>query len=277
MIKHIPTVLSIQDFCCLGRCALTVTIPVLSSLGVQPVALPTSLFSNTPLFPHMEHADVTDEAMRFMDAWSANEASFDAIQSGFLYSPSHVAIVLEAMRRFAKEGQITIVDPAMADHGKLYAIFDSTMVKAMKELVSHAQIITPNYTEALLLTDKEYSPEPLEWEAIKALCRALHEVGPRKIIITSIPSPNDMIRTALFDADEESFTVIDTPKVPISAPGTGDIFTAMLTGSLLQGLPLEEATRKAVLFTYKAIKYTYEHKGDPTYGVILEHILPNQN
>lgn len=269
----IPSVLSIQDFCSYGRCALTVTIPVLSHFGVQPIALPTSLFSNTPFFEHMAVSDLSSTSYEMMDAWEKNNFRFDAIQSGFLVNPAQVDIVKKAIETFATEDTPTIVDPAMADHGKLYPVFDDSMIAAMSELITVAQIITPNYTEACMLTGREFSSEPLSWDEIKDLAVALHEKGPQKVIITSIPTNNNMIRTALLDMSCDQFTVIDTPRVPMDAPGTGDIFTATLTAHLLKGSSLEEATQKAVKFTYRCIKTTYEGKGNPITGVFLETVL----
>lgn len=269
----IPSVLSIQDFCSYGRCALTVTIPVLSHFGVQPIALPTSLFSNTPFFKNMAVTDLTEESYKMMDAWKKNDFHFNAIQSGFLVSPEQVEIVKKAFDTFASDDVITIVDPAMADHGKLYPVFDESMIIAMADLIANAKIITPNYTEACMLTNRKYSTEPLSWEEIKELAATLHEKGPQKIIITSIPTENNMIRTALLDMSCEQFTVIDTPKLPMDAPGTGDIFTATLTASLLKGFSLEESTQKAVKFTYRCIKTTYDNNGNPMNGVFLESLL----
>ncbi len=269
----IPSVLSIQDFCSYGRCALTVTIPVLSHFGVQPIALPTSIFSNTPFFENMAVTDLTEESYAMIEAWKNNDFHFNAIQSGFLVSPEQVEIVKTAIKTFASETTMTIVDPAMADHGNLYPVFDESMIAAMADLITNAQIITPNYTEACMLTNRKYSTDPLSWDEIKSLTIALHEKGPEKVIITSIPTENNMIRTALLDMSCDQFTVIDTPKVPMDAPGTGDIFTATLTAFLLKGFSLEDATKKAVEFTYHSIKTTHENEGNPMNGVFLESLL----
>lgn len=273
-MKKIPSVLSIQDFCSIGRCSLAATIPVLSTCGVQPIPLPTSLFSSTPFFDHYDYLEVQETNHKFLEDWHKNGFKFDAIQTGFLAEASHVEIIKDAIERFANEDTFIVVDPAMADEGKLYAHFTQTTVDSMRELITYANLISPNYTEALLLTNNEYSDEPISLERTQELCQELAKKGPSKVIITSIPTSNDIIRTALYDAIADEFTIMDTPHIPVYAPGTGDIFTAIVTANTLHGEPLVEGVRRAVDFIYEAIKYTVEQNVDTGFGVLLEHMLP---
>lgn len=273
-MNPIPSVLSIQDFCSIGRCSLAATIPVLSTCGVQPIPLPTSLFSSTPFFKHYNYLEVQETDHLFLDDWHKNGFKFNAIQTGFLAEANHVEIIKDAIKRFANDDTLIVVDPAMADDGKLYAHFNQDTVKTMRELISYADMITPNYTEALMLANKEYSADVISIDEAKALCLELSNNGPAKVIITSIPTANDILRTGLYDAQTEEFTIMDTPHIPVYAPGTGDIFTAIVTANILHHHPLVEGVRRAVNFIFESIKYTVDQGADPGFGVLLEHMLP---
>lgn len=272
-MKHIPRVLSIQDFCSIGRCSLTATIPVLSCCNVQPIPLPTSLFSSTPFFKHYTYLDVQNSNYEFLENWHKNTFTFDAIQTGFLADASHVNIIKDAISKFATPEMLIVVDPAMADDGELYGHFNIETVNAMKELISLAKLITPNYTEALLITDREYNKDPISLTEAKKLCQDLAKKGPKQVIVTSIPTANDIIRTAVYDSELDEFSIMDTPHIPIYVPGTGDIFTAIVTANLLHNQNLIEGVRKAVDFIYEGIKLTVEKGADTSFGMHLEPML----
>ena len=144
----VPRILTIQDMSSIGRCSLTVMLPIISALGCQAVPLATAVlsnqFQNIPIF---EIVDLSDHLTAFMDCWEKNEIDFNAIVSGFLASPEQIHLVEEAINRFGKD-KMVIVDPAMADDGRLYSIYTPDMVKAMRHLISRAHIVKPNYTEA---------------------------------------------------------------------------------------------------------------------------------
>ena len=142
----VPRVLTIQDMSSIGRCALTVMIPIISALPSQAVPLATAVLSNHLEYPHYEFVDLSAHMRDFMDCWDKNEIDFHAIISGFLASPEQIHLVEEAINRFASNGQMVIVDPAMADDGRLYSIYTPDMVVAMRQLVSKAHIVKPNYT-----------------------------------------------------------------------------------------------------------------------------------
>ncbi len=270
----IQRVLSIQDFCCVGRCALVVTLPVLATLGIQTIPLPTAIFSNQPQFPSIFSTSMTDSTFLMMDCWDELHLEVDAIQTGFLASPDQTKIVKNAIERYATPSTLIVIDPAMADHGVMYKGFDSTMVQAMKELLREATITTPNYTEALLLTNEPYKEDPPTWDTLRTLCEKLALLGPPKVVITSVPAENNKIRTAVFDTTDNSFTAIDTPRIDFRPIGTGDMFTAILTGRLLGGDSLVDSTEKSVRFIYKCVKYAASSKTDPRHGIPLEAMLP---
>lgn len=270
----VKSVLSIQDICSVGRCAMAVTIPVLSASGVQPIPMPTAVFSNHPWFPSIYFKELTEEMYRCMDCWDDANLTFDAIQTGFLSSPTQVGIVREAVKRYGRPGMPIIVDPAMADHGSLYAVFTDTIIEAMKNLIAEATVITPNYTEALMITDQPYDTTPPTWEEMKLLCARLSAMGPSQVVITSVPTEDSLIRTAVYDGPSESFTAIDTERIDADMVGTGDIFTGILAAELVKGNALTDAVEKAVRFTLGCIKRTHEAGTDRRHGVLLELMLP---
>ena len=168
-MNPVPVVLSIQDMSSIGRCSLTVAMPLLSAFGSQAVPFPTALLCNHLEYPNYEMVDFSEHLRPFMDCWEKNGITFDAIQSGFLASPEQIHIVIEAIERFGQDKPI-IVDPAMADDGKLYSVYNDTMVQEMRKLIAHADIIKPNYTEASFLLGHKYEPETVDEAKIRQLC-----------------------------------------------------------------------------------------------------------
>lgn len=268
----VPAVLSIQDMSSIGRCSLTVALPILSALGCQCVPLPTSVLSNHLEYPKYTLVDFTDHLHAFMNTWQDNGIHFEAIQSGFLASPEQIHLVLEAIDRFADDTTPIIVDPAMADDGKLYSIYTPAMVTEMRHLISRADIIKPNYTEALFLLDRPYSTDILTEIEIKDLCRDLSKLGPRHVILSSIPHQTEAY-VAVYDGKTDELQKAATPLIPVKAHGSGDIFTAVLTGMWLRGLSPRECAQKAATFTTAALKYTVTHADSLRDGLLFEALL----
>lgn len=268
-----PAVLTIQDLSAVGRCSITVILPILSLLGSQVIPLPTAVLSNHLGFPHHQLVDFSDHMEDFMNCWDQNDVSFSAILSGFLATPEQIHLVQEAINRYGQERQLIIIDPAMADHGELYSVYTPQMVQAMRELIRSAQVITPNFTEAAFLLDEPYHEQPLDEKTLRDWCRRLHSLGPKEIIITSLPA-DALSSTAIYDGPTDELQVFNVPLIPLPVVGTGDIFAATLTGYLLKGFPLYEAATKAVRFTWQTIDTTWKAGADSRYGVLLEQCLP---
>lgn len=266
-------VLAIHDMCSFGRCSLTAAIPVISAQGIQVCPFPTALFSNNLTYGDFTFSDFTPHMTGFMDKWQQLGFSYDAIYSGFLADAGQIAVVLDAIKRFAQKDTLVVVDPAMADDGKLYPVFKPDIVTEMRKLISQATVITPNYTEAMLLLDKPYSTDIVTTQHLKDTCQALSDLGPDKVVITSVPASSDEIKVASYDKDTASFDECVTPRIPFSTCGTGDIFTSVLTGSLMNGLPLHDGVRKATDFLSHVIEYTYKSGSDYRQGVQVEPCL----
>ena len=184
-----------------------------------------------------------------------------------------IGIVLDAISRFAGKDTLVVVDPAMADDGKLYPVFTPDIVKEMKKLISAATVVTPNYTEACLLTDRPYDDKPVTTDALLSIAHDLTARGPKQVVITSVPSDKGTIRIACFDAKEGTYSDYKVKRIPFATCGTGDLFTSVVTGSLLQGKSLSDAVKKAASFLSYAIEYTYKDGSDYREGVQVEPCL----
>ncbi len=268
-------VLAIHDMCSFGRCSLTAAIPVISAMGIQVCPFPTALFSNNLTYGDFTFTDFTPYMNGFMDKWQHLGFSYDGIYSGFLADAGQISLVREAIRRFAGSGSLVVVDPAMADDGSLYPVFKNDMILEMKKLAADATVITPNYTEACFLLAKTYSADMPDRDELLAMMKALTAMGPKQVVITSVPAEEGHIKVAAYDAASGHMTERTTPRIPFSTCGTGDLFASVLTGSLLQGLSLSDAMTKAMDFVSLAIDYTYRSGSDYREGVQVEPCLPN--
>lgn len=275
-VKIPPRVAAIHDLSCLGRCALTAVIPVLSTLGVQAVPLPTAILSTqTDGFEDLFFRDMSAEMDAITDHFSRLGLTFDAIYSGFLGSADQIARVGRFIERFGRGGPV-LVDPVMGDDGALYQTYTPELAAGMRELCAHADIITPNYTEACYLTGTPYQPEEGMDEAeLMALCDGLGArllaLGPRRVVITGLHMP-DVVRTVAYDGEQRF--VCDRPRISARYPGTGDIFASVLLGRLLSGSDFKDAVSDACGFVCHAIKYTLDAPTTPRReGVLLEGVL----
>lgn len=269
-------VLAIHDLCSFGRCSLTAAIPVISAMGSQVCPFPTALFSNNFTYGDFTFSDFSSKMAGFMDKWEKLGFTYDCIYSGFLADVNQIAIVKEAVARFARGEQknaLVVVDPAMGDDGKLYPTLNADFVVNMRSLVQQADLITPNYTEACLLLDLAYETSIPENDALEALCRKLATRDNQKVVITSVPAADNQIKVACFDASSGEFAQHSTERIPFATCGTGDLFTSVLTGAMLQGKSLSDAVLAAMRFVSLAIQYTYDSGSDYREGVQVEPCL----
>lgn len=275
-MQLIPSILSIQDMSSVGRCSLTVMIPLVSALRCQAVPLATAVLCNHLEYPNYEIVDLTSSITPFLNCWDANKITFDAVQSGFLASPEQIDLVIETIHRFGYDKdnhkKLIVVDPAMADDGRLYSIYTDTMVKKMRVLIKEASIIKPNFTEACFLLDEPYTTENITDAHITSMCKKLHAMGPTYVILSSIPSQTHA-RIAVYNGNNDTITWINTPLIPVKAHGTGDTFTAIVTALVLRQYSPEKAAQIAAEFTTEAIQLTHEKIGSLKDGLALELML----
>ncbi|MDC7218540.1 MAG: pyridoxamine kinase [Spirochaetales bacterium] len=272
----VPKVAAIHDLSGIGRCSLTAVIPVLTRRGIQVCPLPTALLSSqTDGYSDYYFRDLTDSMEAIMEKWSREEVSFDAIYSGFLGSSGQADLVSRFVERFQAPGQLVVVDPVMGDNGAFYGPYSGQMVEAMKNLCSRADLITPNYTEAAFLLNEEYAPA-LEAEELHDWCRRLGELGPSRVVITSVPlkeQKHKRVSLAAWDSEKDQYFTSSVKRVDRSYPGTGDIFTSLLTAALLKGKSFKKSVKGAESKIQLVIKKTSSYNLPRREGVLLEKYL----
>lgn len=279
MKKHfVPRVAAIHDLSGYGRASLTVVIPILSGMGAQVCPLPTAVLSSHSGFSGFHFVDLTSHMDPMIDHWKSLNLSFDAIYSGYLGSVKQVGIVSKFIRDFRKENQIIVVDPVLGDNGKLYASFGSEMVDGMRQLIRDAHVITPNMTEAALLLGETFAADT-GIPVVKSWAQRLAEMGPEVVIITSVPEPSALPKTAVVAWSQRDARMwkVTCDYLPANYPGTGDAFSSVIVGALLQGDSLPLALDRAVHFISMGVRATFGHQHTPADGILLEKVLPSLN
>ena len=273
--RSVQRVAAIHDLSGFGRASLTAIIPILSSMGVQVCPLPTAILSNhTGGFDTFSFVDFTDYMQDYIDGWKKLQLDFDCIYSGFLGSERQIQIVSDFIDDFGTEENMVVVDPVLGDNGKLYSTMTKDHVAKMSQLVSKADIITPNFTEVSLLLNQPYE-EKITDEKIKEWLRKLSDMGPEIVVATSVPDQGEGkdSNVVAFDRRSDTFWKIQCSYIPASYPGTGDAYTSVMIGSLLDGDSLPVALDKGVQFITQAIKASYGFDYPKREGVLLERVL----
>lgn len=268
-------VVAIHDISGFGKCSLTVALPIISAAGIETAAIPTAvLSSHTAVKPGYTCRDLTDDLLPFADHWETLGLTFDAIYSGYLGSTEQIDIVCDIIDRFKTDKTTVIVDPAMADNGRMYALFDDRFAGEMRKLCRKADIIVPNITEAMFLLDREYSEGPYKREFIADTLKALGELGPKKTVLTGVWFEESALGAACYDAETGEVEYCLGERVEGMFHGTGDVFASALTAALVSGKDLVDSTKIAVDFTVGSIKRTASGGTDHRYGVDFERGLP---
>lgn len=265
-------VASIQDISCLGRCSLTVALPVLSAMGVECAVIPTAVLSTHTIFPDFTCRDLTEEILPIARHWKSQNLSLNAICSGYLASPQQAEAVCEAFDLLRSEDTVIVVDPAMADHGKLYKPFASDFPQEMKKVCARADVLLPNLTEACLLADTPYRQE-MDEPFVRSLLQKLSELAPQ-VVLTGVSFDDHHLGAMTYDRKTGRFFSYFNEKIPKTFHGTGDLFTATVLGSMIRGSSLEEAVTLAVDFTLECIRSTCADPSAQWYGVEFEKALP---
>lgn len=264
---------AIHDISCFGKCSLTVALPIISAVGIETAVIPTAILStHTGGFKGFTSLDLTDEMPKIIGHWNSLELKFDAIYSGYLGSKQQIDIVCDFLDKFKGESTLAIVDPAMADNGKMYALFDLDFAQEMKKLCMKADIIVPNVTEACFILGEEYIPSGYGEDYIADILHRLAELGPKKIVLTGVRYDDKTVASVSFDSEKSEIHTVSSELIEGMFHGTGDVFASALTASLLRGKDVFEATEIAVDFTVKSIKRTTE-SGAEHYGVDFERGL----
>lgn len=272
----------INDLSGFGRCSLTAAIPVISVMGIEACPLPTAILTAQTGFPSYYCDDYTDRMDRFVEEWSKMQVTFDGIYSGYLASPRQMKQVAQFLDRFQKEDTLYLADPIMGDNGQKYPFFNEELLKGMKELTSRATIITPNLTEACLLTgvnyediyvhryEEDYLPRVQEL-ALRLLEQSQSE---QTVIITGIlQEDSDGMYVTNLAVSDDAFACTSTPYTGISFSGTGDLFASALCGYLVKETPLQEAMDRTIEFLQPAIEEATNNAIPRDFGIPFQKYL----
>lgn len=265
-------ILTIQDISCVGQCSLTVALPILSACGHETCILPSAVLStHTAGFSGFTFRDLTEDIPAIQAHWQKEGITFDGIYTGYLGSTKQVGYVKNILDTMGADGALKIVDPAFADNGKLYPIFDSVYVEAMKTLCPSADILVPNITEACFLSGVEYK-ESYDEEYVKALLEKLSKLGCSTIVLTGVGYAPEKTGVAVYEQGKLRY--YEHKRIEKGCHGTGDVYASAFVGALLRGKDIFEAARIAADYTVLCIEKT---QGDPAhwYGVKFERALPD--
>lgn len=267
-------IVTIQDISCVGKCSLTVALPIISAMGIEAAILPTAVLSTHTMFSEFTSKDLTDQIEPIATHWKKENLIFDAVYTGYLGSFEQIDLMKKFFVDFKTDSNILFVDPAMADNGKLYPAFDEEFAKHMATLCAKADIIVPNITEAAFMTDTEYK-ETYDETYIKDLLRKLCESGAKIGILTGVSFEEGKTGVMGYDSTTEEFHYYCHDKLPVNYHGTGDIFSSTCIGAIANGLDWKASVKIAADYTAECIRMTLKDPAKPWYGVNFEQALPS--
>lgn len=264
-------IVTMQDISCIGKCSLTVALPVLSAMGIETAILPTAVLSTHTMFHGFTFHDLTNEILPILQHWKSEGFQFQAIYTGYLGSSEQLDIA-SCLIDSQTNHPLVVIDPCMADSGKLYTGFTDTFVEGMKKLTEKADIICPNLTEAFLLTNQPYQENYTEQqiqETLKQLCQN----GTKAAIITGISFESGKIGAYAYQSSDNTWHSYFTEEERQHFHGTGDIWASCLTGALVNGKNLDQAIQIACDFVKLSIQKTLQEENHNIYGVNFEQAL----
>ena len=263
-------IVTVQDISCVGKCSLTVALPIISAMGVETAIIPTAVLStHTAGFSGYTFRDLTEDMPAINEHWKKEGIKFEAIYTGYLGSTKQIEYVERIFNDAAAEGCVKVVDPAMADNGNLYPGFDEAFVEAMKELCGKADYIVPNITEACFLTGMEYKTE-YDRAYIDELLEKLSALGCKNIIFTGISYEAN--KTGVVVYEDGAYSYYEHAKLSNSCHGTGDIYASAFVGAFVRGKSAYDAAKIAADYTVECIKATAEEENH-WYGAKFEPVL----
>ena len=265
-------IMTVQDISCVGKCSLTVALPIISAAGVEAGVLPTAVLSTHTAFPKFTFKDLTDEITPIKDTLEELKIDFDAIYTGYLGSFLQIELVENFIDTFKKNDTFVLIDPVMADNGKLYSGFTPEFAARMAKLCAKADLVLPNLTEASFMLDIPYNPDYDE-AYIKDILKKLTGLGCPRAALTGISFESDKIGVYSYDSVTDSYFYYANEKLPVSYHGTGDTYASAALGAIMRNISVEDSLAIAVDFTLECMKKT---EADPThrfYGVNFESAL----
>ncbi len=262
-------IVTIQDISCVGKCSLTVALPIISAMGVETAVVPTAVLSTHTAFKDFTFRDLTEDITAIAEHWKKEAIDFDAIYTGYLGSFEQLELVSRFMDDFKTRDNIIFIDPVMADNGKLYTGFTQEFADRMATLCRKADVIVPNLTEASFMLGIPYPGEDYDEAYIKELLIRLSELGAHKVVLTGVSF--DMS----YNTDTKQYFSYFRERIPVNFHGTGDVFSSCCLGALMKGYSLEDSLKIAVDYTVNSIQRSVDNPSHRWYGVDFESALPS--
>ncbi len=267
-------VVAIHDISGLGKCSLTVALPVISAVGIETCVIPTAVLStHTGGFTGYTFRDLSEDILPMARHWRSIGVTADAIYTGYLSSFEQIEMVEEIIELLRTEETIVAVDPVMADHGQLYANFSDAFPKRMRGLCAKADLIMPNITEASLMLEKPYQDGPYTQAYIEDMLHELLQIGAKQVVLTGVSFDENHLGAGCVTADGD-ISYSFTEKIPGLYHGTGDVFGSTLVAALVKGFALPDATDAAARYTCRCAKRTFDAGLTAHYGVNFEQEIP---
>lgn len=247
-------ILTIQDVSCVGQCSLTVALPIISACGIETAILPSAVLStHTAGFKNFTVRDLSDDMPSIFNHWKSENITFDGIYTGYLGSKNQIDYIINAKSTLLKDGGKLIVDPAFADHGKLYPAFNVDYVNDMKRLVGVSDYCIPNISEACFLTGIEYKTE-YDKDYVLSLMAELCNLGAKAVVLTGVGYRKGYTGVAVYENGE--YYYFEQPLLENSCHGTGDIYASAFVGAYYNGKTVQEASKISAVYTAECIKAT---------------------
>ena len=266
-------IVTIQDISCVGKCSLTVALPIISAMGVEAAVVPTAVLSTHTHFQGFTFRDLTDDIAPISAHWQQEHFHFDAIYTGYLGSFEQLRLMSEFFDTFREKDTLIFVDPVMADNGKLYTGFTPEFALEMAKLCGKADVIVPNMTEASFMLGIPYREEYDEAYAQDVL-RKLSALGAKNVVLTGVSYLPGKLGVMAYNAASDTFSTYFHDRVNAGYHGTGDVFASTCVGALTNGMPLDEALKVAADYTLECIRVTEAEPNHITYGVNFETAIP---
>lgn len=265
--------LTIQDISCIGKCSLTVALPIISAMGIETAVIPTAVLSTHTMFKNFTYRDLTNDLPLIQKHWREEKFEFDAIYTGYLGSIKQIDMLKDFFKEFKTDDNFIFIDPVMGDNGKLYTGFNQEFANKMAKLCGLADIIVPNLTEASYILHREYK-EFYSEEEIKEILMELSNLGPKQLILTGVSFNENELGVMAYDKEANRFYSYFREKIQAKYHGTGDIYASTCVGALLNNKTLDEAIKIAVDYVWETINDTYKEKRKDIYGVNFENKIP---
>ncbi len=267
-------ILTIQDISCVGKCSLTVALPIISAFGIETAVLPTAVLSTHTAFKSFTFRDLTGDLEEIASNWKSQQIGFDGLYTGYLGSFEQLEIVSNMFDEFKSENNFILVDPVMADNGKLYTGFDQKFADSMARLCAKADVIVPNLTEASFMLRAPYVANGYSEEYVKETLKKLTDLGAKTAVLTGISLKNNQLGAYGYNSQINEYFSYFREYLPVSFHGTGDVFASAMCGAITLGKNVDEALKIAVDYTVESISLTVKNPEHNWYGVEFERAIP---